>query len=94
MDNGRFGLTDHDFWTEPRKSSQKLIDSLIDAEEEALVLDVPREASLDNRSTLPFGTLYVRSLNEAGQLDPERALILSTIARCSAQPRRMAWWMV
>ncbi|MCR9165113.1 MAG: hypothetical protein ACE37F_21425 [Nannocystaceae bacterium] len=79
MDNGRFGLTDHDFWAEPRKSAQDLIDAQIDAEEDALVLDAPREASIDNRDTLPFGTLYVRSLDEAAALDPERALILVAV---------------
>lgn len=79
MDNGRFGLSDHDFWAQPRKTADALVDELIDAEHTALQLDAPREVSVDQRSTLPFAVLYVRTLNEAAQVDPERALILVAV---------------
>lgn len=79
MDNGRFGLSDHDFWTQPDKTAETLVEAQTDAEQEVLWLDAPREASLDSRTTLPFATLYVRSLNEAGQLDPERALLMVAV---------------
>ncbi len=79
MDNGRFGLSDHDFWAQPRKNAEALVDERIDAEDTTLQLDAPREASVDQRKTLPFAVLYVRTLHEAAQVDLERALILVAV---------------
>ncbi len=79
MENGRFGLTDHDFWAQPRKNADALVDDLIEAEDTTLQLDTPREVSVDHRQTLPFAALYVRTLNEAAQLDAEQALLLVAV---------------
>ncbi|MBV1858259.1 MAG: hypothetical protein KUG77_07595 [Nannocystaceae bacterium] len=79
MDNGRFGLSDHDFWHEPYKNADVLVEQGIDTEDTTLQLDAPREVSVDQRSTLPFAALYVRTLNEAAQLDAVRALLLVVV---------------
>lgn len=79
MDNGRFGLSDHDFWAEPRKNAEALVDHLIDTEETTLQLDAPREVSVDHRRTLPVAALYVRTLDEAAQVDAEYALLLVAV---------------
>lgn len=79
MDNGRFGLTDHDFWAQPRKNADALVDDLIEIEDTTLQLDAPREASVDQRQTLPVAAVYVRTLNEVAQLDAEQALLLVAV---------------
>ncbi len=79
MDNGRFGLSDHDFWAQPRKTAEALVDECIDTEDTTLQLDAPREVSVDQRRTFPFAALYVRTLDEAAQVDAERALILVAV---------------
>ncbi len=76
MHNGRFGLADADFWSAPRKNEEQVVDEFVDNELLGLVLDAPREASIYNRSTLPFAALYLRTFYEEAQVNAERAMIL------------------
>ncbi len=76
---GILGISGDAYWTDPGAEASAIIEQIADAGASRLALDAPEVASVDGRTTLPVHFVYVRTLAEAQQLDPEASLLLVAV---------------
>lgn len=79
MTSGILGISGDEYWTDASSAASAVIERLGEAGTPTLTLDAPPLVSVDGRSELPVHFVYVRSLAEAQQLDPEQALVLVAV---------------
>jgi hypothetical protein len=58
MSERPFGLTDDEYWTDPKKNLAQVAENQVLGDVEGILLDAPRQVILGDRATLPLLTFY------------------------------------
>lgn len=82
---GPLRLTDAQFWTEPHRTEDAILDELSEKDFVGALLDGPARVDLERRSTLPLHGIWASTYRDNAQLDFDRQALVVAVRLESGQ---------